>query len=130
MDFSKISSSDKIIGIGAIAAIVGCFLPWYSWYVVSVNGLHGWGLLSFIAAVLALVVVALPLFGQKLPNLGVKESRLQMILAAVVVGSPVIQLLGALSIGGVSFGIFVTIGGGVVMLIGAYQKQGPVKKAG
>lgn len=129
MDLSKLGKGDKICGLGAIVAIVGSFLPWWSVGLgvlggYSLSGLAGIGWLSFIAAVLSLVWVALPLFGQKTPTLPLKDAVLQMILGGVVVAIPIIQLLSTLSaIGGVSFGIFVTVAGGALIIWGGYLKQ-------
>lgn len=122
MDISKMSNADKLIAVGAIAAIVGCFLPWHSLYFISVSGLHGFGIIVFIAAIASLLVVGLPLFGQTLPTLPVKESVLQMILGTVVTGGTLIQLL-SFGTTGVSFGIFVTLAGGAIIVFGGYQKQ-------
>ncbi len=127
MDFSKMSNADKIIGVGAIAAVIGCLLPWYSVSAflvsVSINGLHGWGVLAFIAAILSLVAIALPMMGQKLPQLPVSESALQMILGAVVAGGTLIQILST-GFTGVSIGVFVVIAGGAAIIFGGWQKQG------
>jgi hypothetical protein len=55
-----------LIVIGAIAMLVGCFLPWHSiggsdgLPVISSGGLSGSGILTFLAAIGALGVVALP----------------------------------------------------------------------
>jgi len=127
MDFSKMSKTDKIIGVGALLAILGCLLPWYSFSAflvsVSVNGLHGWGVLAFIAAILSLLAVVLPMMGQKLPSLPVSESALQMILGGVVAAGPLIQVLST-GFTGVSVGIFVTLAGGAAIIYGGWQKQG------
>lgn len=147
MDFSKLSKSDKIIGVGAIVGIVSAFLPWYSWSVSvfgvssggSINGLNSWWMLSFIAAILSLLMIALPLFGVALPKLGIQENVLQMILGAVVGGIPVLALLSGASQGaaitglgsaGASFGLFGAIAGGVIILLGAFMAKGGVKPTG
>ncbi|NIP29361.1 MAG: hypothetical protein GTN59_01970 [Candidatus Dadabacteria bacterium] len=139
MDLSKLSKADKIIGIGAIVGLIGTFLPWMStsWDVmgitggVSVSGFSGLGTLAFIAALASLIVIALPFFGTKLPKLPLTEGVLQMILGAVVAGIPIIRILqiGRFSFTGVSFGVFVTIAGGIVMIFGGSlkQKEGGVK---
>lgn len=146
MDLSKLSNSDKIVGVGAIVGIVAAFLPWYSWSVSvfgvssggGVNGLNSWWMLSFIAAILALLMVSLPLFGVAIPKLGVENNVIEMILGAVVGGIPVLALLsGASQGGGLSgfgsagpgIGLWGAIGGGVVILAGAFMAKGGVKPA-
>lgn len=133
MDLSKLSKADKIIGIGALVALVGTFLPWWSasWNVMgvaggfSVSGFSGLGTLSFIAALAALIVVALPLFDVKLPKLPITEGVLQMILGAVTAIIPIIRILqlGSGGFTGISFGVFVTIAGGAVIIFGGSLKQ-------
>ena len=140
MDLSKLSNSDKIVGVGAIVGIVAAFLPWYSWSVSvfgvssggGVNGLNSWWMLSFVAAVLALLMVALPLFGVALPKLGVENNVIEMILGAVVGGIPVLALLSGASQGGsvagfgsagAGIGLWGAIGGGVIVLAGAFMAK-------
>lgn len=140
MDLNKLTNSDKIIGVGAVVGIVSAFLPWYSWKVSvlgissggGVNGLTSWWMLSFIAAIVSLLVVALPLFGVALPKLGIEYNLLQMILGAVVGGIPVLAFLsgasqsgslGGVASGGASFGLFGAIAGGVIILAGAFMAK-------
>lgn len=138
MDFSKLKNSEKIVGVGAVVAIVSAFLPWYSWSFsmfgvssgASVTGLTSWWMLSFIAAVVALLIVALPLFGVALPKLGVEYNVVQMIAGAVAGGIPVLAFLQGSSsglsyggTGGASFGLFGAIAGGAIILFGAFTDK-------
>ena len=147
MDLSKLSKSDKIIGVGAIAGLVAGFLPWWSWSVDfgiwggasggSVSGFTGWISLSPIAAGAALALIALPLFGVKIPKIGIETNMLYMILGAVTAGIALLALLGvgrnsysgAGGSAGASFGVFVAIAAGAIILLGAFtaKKEGGVK---
>lgn len=54
-----------LIAAGSVLALVGCFLPWLSagelsGQVVTANGLTGFGLLVFLAAIGMLLLVLLP----------------------------------------------------------------------
>jgi hypothetical protein len=55
-----------LIVVGAVAILVGCFLPWHSiggsdgLPVITSGGLSGSGILTFLAAIGALAAVALP----------------------------------------------------------------------
>jgi len=143
MDLSKLSNSDKLIGLGAVVGVVAAFLPWYSVSAgilgsFSVNGFSSWLILSFIAAVLSLLMVALPLFGVALPKFGIENTVIQMILGAVVGGVPVLGLLTGMSSGGgvsgmgagPSIGLFGAIAGGAIMLFGAFTAKGGANPAG
>lgn len=144
MDLSKLKNSDKIIALGGIIGVVAAFLPWWSWQVNyslfgassgtsgSINGLNGWWMISFIAAIISFLLILLPLLGVSLPNIGIKESVLQMILGLVVGGIPVLALLSGSSSGAVvsevgsagpSFGLFGAIAAGVIILFGGFTAQ-------
>jgi hypothetical protein len=53
-----------LIAVGAVVALVGCFLPWVSVAqgdrVLTANGLSGTGVLLFVASILLLLLVLLP----------------------------------------------------------------------
>lgn len=138
MDFSKLKKMEQIVGVGAVVAVVSGFLPWYSWnvsagylgnYGGSVNGLNGYGWLSFIAAVLVLLMVVLPLLKVELPKLGIENKVVYMILGAVTAGVPVLAMLNSSSFSvssewgsaGPSFGLFGAIAGGALILFGAFM---------
>jgi len=150
MDFSKMKMSDKIIGLGGLIGIVAALLPWYSWTVnaslfgvpagggTSVNGLNGWWVLSFVAAVIAFLMVLLPMLGVKIPKLGIEESLQYMILGAVAGGIPVLVLLtgasnSSLTFGlgsaGPSIGLFLAMAGGTLILYGGWSLQKDGKKS-
>ncbi len=140
MDFSKLSKGEKLVGLGAIAGIIAGLLPWYSWKVElgilgstggSVSGFTSWWSLSGIASILALLMIVLPMFKVKLPKLGLENKAIYMILGLVTGGIPLLALLGIGSGSfsykgtgaGVSFGVFVAIAAGVIMIIGANMEK-------
>jgi len=142
MNFSNLSMTDKLIGLGGIVGLVGTILPWYSVSYslfgvssgVSVNGLRGVGLIAFIAAVLAVLMVVLPLLNVKLPKLPLDTWLVNVILGAAVAGAAVIAYLqiggsgvsfeGLGGSAGVSYGLFVTIAGGALIAWGGFQSKG------
>jgi len=143
MDFSKLSKTQQLVGIGALVGVISAFLPWYSWNFSafgvssggSINGMTSWWMLSFVAAVLALAMVALPMFGVKLPKLGVEDKVVYMILGAVTGGIPVLALVSGASNGmsgyggstGAGLGIWGAIAGGAIMLFGAFMDKGAAR---
>lgn len=141
MNLSKLKNSEKIVALGAAIGAVAGFLPWWSWsYDLgiwggksggSVIGFNSWFSLSPIAAVAALLLIFLPMFGVKLPKLGIENSVLYMILGAVTGG---IALLGIAGVGrasysgvggsaGISFGVFVAIVAGAIMIFGGLSDK-------
>jgi len=88
MDFSKLSSNDKLAALGAVAAIVGAFL--------SFGGGGSWGVLTGIAM---LVIVFLPQFSPntKLPG---SHGSLMMIVGGVSALGAVFGILALLTVMG------------------------------
>lgn len=96
MDFSKLSSNDKLAAIGAVAAILGAFL--------SFGGGGSWGVLTGIAM---LVVVFLPQLSPstKLPG---SHGSLMMIVGGVSILGAIFGLLALITV----FGAFAFWGAG------------------
>lgn len=88
MDFSKLSSYDKLAALGAVAAIIGAFL--------SFGGGGSWGVLTGIAM---LVIVFLPQFSPstKLPG---SHGSLMMIVGGVSALGAVFGILALLTVMG------------------------------
>lgn len=120
---APISTVDRIIAAGALAAALGCFLPWYRIHGLAVfarDGFYGFGLLSFIAAVLSLLVFALSREGYKFPPAS------QKFLSFVVMGGASVEMVRMLidtGTRGIYIGIFVTLIGGITMWWGDYQNE-------
>jgi hypothetical protein len=95
MDFSKLSSNDKLAAIGAVLAIVGAFL--------SFGGGGSFGVLTGIAM---LVIIFLPQFSPatKLPG---SKGSLMMIVGGVSALGAILGLLAILTV----FGAFAFYGG-------------------
>jgi hypothetical protein len=113
MDFSKLSSNEKLAAIGAVAAIVGS--------VLSFSGIGGGGF-GLVTGILMLVIVFLPQFspGTKLP--GSKGSLMVLVggisgLVALLALLSVLTVLGAFAFyGGLLFiGLLISIGGQLLM---------------
>jgi len=141
---SKMSNADKAILGGSLIVLVSLFLPWWGWDINitvtcitvasssgSVNGFNSWGWITFLAliGVLVLHVSRTYLTQQvKLPEMGVGDAALYMILGGVEIAGAVIfwlayhsGLSGANE--GVKFGAFVAIVGGAVTVFGGYLMQ-------
>lgn len=107
MDFSKLSSNEKLATYGAVAAIAGAFL--------SFGGGGSFGALSGIAM---LVIIFLPQFSPstKLPG---SKGSLMLIVGGVAGIGALLALLAWLPyiglFGGVFIGLLLGIGGGLLM---------------
>ena len=113
MDFSKLSSNEKLATYGAVAAIVGSIL--------SFSGIGGGGF-GLVTGILMLVIIFLPQFspGTKLP--GSKGSLMLLVggvsgIVALLALLSVLTVLGAFAFyGGLLFiGLLVSIGGQLLM---------------
>lgn len=56
MNFQTMNKQRKFILIASTAGIIAMFLPWIDIFFISVNGLHGRGILVFLCFVVAVIV--------------------------------------------------------------------------
>ena len=118
MDFSKLSSNDKLAVYGAVAAIVGAFLGF--------GGGASWGLITGIAM---LVIIFLPQFSPSTKLPGSKGSLMVIVggaggLAALLALLALLTLFGA--IGGYAttwmIGLILSAAGGALMAWASWQE--------
>ena len=120
------------VGIGAMLAVVGCFLPWFTvgggagqLPATSANGFDGAGVVVFVAAVALLALIALPYAAGDQP-LAIDRAATYVVVAAVgVIGllARLAQLLLQLSDVSPLFplqapGLWLAAAGVVIMVIG------------
>ena len=129
----KLSKNEKAMTGGALVVIISSFLPAYSfstaYYQYSVNNLYsslGW--LNFVAAVMVLLLIALPYFNVKIPTLPLPAKQILLIASAVAGVCSVIQTFnfifdGSSTIGNPAFGIFLVLAGSLLMAYTAYNEQ-------
>ena len=116
MDFSKLSSNDKLAVYGAVATIVGA-IAGYSY--------GGIGLLAVLAAIGMLAIVFLPQLSPSTRLPGSKGSL--MLIAGGIAGALMaLAFLGALSILFINFGIYdilflIAVAGGLLMAWAGWQ---------
>jgi hypothetical protein len=77
------------VGIGAMLAVVGCFLPWFTvggaagqLPATSANGFDGSGVVVFVAAVALLALIALPYAAGDQP-LAIDRAATYVVVAAI-----------------------------------------------
>lgn len=117
MDFSKLSSNDKLAAIGAVAAIVGALL--------SFGGGGSFGMLSGIAM---LVIIFLPQFSPSTKLPGSKGSLMIIVggvagLGALLALLALLPVLGAIGFYGGTWlvGLLLGIAGGLLMGWASWQ---------
>ena len=118
MDFSKLSSNDKLAVYGAVAAIVGAFLGF--------GGGATWGL---ITGILMLVIILLPQFSPQTKLPGSKGSLMVIVggaggLAAVLALLGLLSLLGAFGVYGTTWmiGLLLSAAGGALMAWASWKE--------
>jgi hypothetical protein len=138
MDFSKLSTSDKVIGGSGIVLLLFSFLPWYKFSVGFASGTrNGWhyflfGIIPVLLAIAIVVVVALQRFGTvDLPELPIPWSQallgaaglatLLILLRLVItdkVGNSAFHLNGSRS-----YGLYISFLAVIGLTVGCYLKM-------
>ena len=125
MNFQTMNKQRKFILIAAAIGIIGMFLPWVSVFLFSYNGMHGWGILAFLAFI-GTVVVAL--MGDQTKNLDKTFWFIALACGALATLVVVWNLLDALGNGGGSIlgvGIYIAALGAIGTLLAAYIFRSP-----
>jgi hypothetical protein len=130
----RLTLGDRIVAGGSLITLVAMLLPWWdSGLGATANGFHDWGWLSFLAlagvAVLLVVRVAAAEGG---PRLSVADGVAFLIGgAAEVLGSVIFWVgnNGRLG-GGVRYGVFVALVGGMLTVIGGWVKRMETRPVG
>ena len=135
MNFQTMSKQRKFVLIAAAVGIISCFLPWITisfggFGGGSVNGMHSWGLLAFIAFIGAGVAAFL---GDQTKTMAQTYWFVALACGALAVLGVLIFFLrissvtGGLYGGGVSygFGIFIAAIAAIGVLASAYMYRSP-----
>ena len=132
MNFQTMNKQRKFVLIAAAVGIISCFLPWISISVLgysdSVNGLHSWGLLAFIAFIGAGVAAFL---GDQTKTMAQTYWFVALACGALSVIGVLIFFIRISSVtggfGGASygFGIFIAAAAAIGVLGAAYMFRNP-----
>jgi len=115
MDFSKLSSNEKLAVYGAVAAIVGSFISLST----------GTGSLGLLSGIVMLVIIFLPQFSPATKLPGSKGSLMVVVggLAALFALLALLAWLPYLGLfGGIFIGLLVSIAGGLLMGWAGWQE--------
>ncbi len=145
MDLSKLSTGDKVIGIGAIVYLIAMFLPWegYDYNILGASASYsnsGWsyfwtGILPLLLIALVVAKVAISRFSPatKLPDIPIAWG--QAILGAAVAAAVLVVLrllipsskYGGTHISGApdldrKYGLFLAVIAAIAVAVGAFLK--------
>jgi hypothetical protein len=144
-DINKLSTGDKVIGIGAIFYLISMFLPWYGFDVPSdfsggTRSFNNNGWSFFLGAIIPLIlilavtaVVAIKKFSPetKLPDLPVPWSQALLIAAGAAAVIVLLRLaIASDDFAGIStgisadrkFGLFIAVLASIAVAVGAFLK--------
>ena len=125
MNFQTMNKQRKFILIAAAVGILGMFLPWVKVFFFSYNGMHGSGILAFLAFAGAGVVAFL---GDQTKALEKTFWFIALACGALSTLIIVWNLIDGLGNGGasvLSFGIYLAALGAVGVLLSAYLFRSP-----
>lgn len=128
----RLGQADRVTGLGAAAALVSTFLPWYRFHdahdEIAANG-FGAGFLGdvvFVAAAATILLLLVRAGVIHMPGLSV-EPRLLMGIAVAALGATVLQLLigidGSGAFHSATIGIVVALFASAAMVVGARMQQ-------
>lgn len=128
MNFKTMSKQRKFVLIAAAIGLISCFLPWYTFSFMgfgggSINGMHSWGLLTFLAFAGAGIVA---LLGDQTKTMS--QSHWFLALACGVL-SIIGVLIFFLEVSGTmvsyGFGLFIAAAAAIGVLAAAYTQRNP-----
>ena len=120
MNFETMSKQRKMMLIASAIGVVAMFLPWWS-FIISINGLHGTGILVFLCF---LVAGAMAFMGDQTANLTRTNWMVALIasgLAAAIMGITFLSNLDLLSL--LSFGFYIALAASVLLLAFTYMHR-------
>lgn len=130
-ELKKLSLFEKLTGGGALLVIISSFFPAFAfsnlYYSISFNNLRGLGWVTFLAAIIVLLLILLPKFKVQLPKLPFPEAQIHFILAIVALVTSILQLFNFVfdnsPLAGPQFGIFLVVAGSALMCYSAYNER-------
>jgi hypothetical protein len=123
----RLTLGDRIVAGGTLITLLAILLPWWdSGQGMTANGFHDWGWLTFLALVGVAVLLAVRVAAAEGgPKLSVADDAAFLIGGATEVLGSVIFWIGnnGRLIGGVRYGVFVALVGGMATVVGGWVKR-------
>jgi hypothetical protein len=146
VDLNKLTQSDKVIGVSAIALFIFSFLPWYGKFSGSRNGWDYFlfGVIPVLLGIIMLAQIAIARFSStKLPEIPITWGQVHLIAGGLAALLVLLKLIigdkvhvGITGLGGLSitlerkYGIFLSLIAALGLVAGAYMKtQEPAEAA-
>lgn len=115
MNFSRLSTPQRISAVSILVVALAAFLPWVSIFGMGVSGIQGDGVITLVLAIAggAVLVLTTGVLGD--PKVAGKKSQVALLVLAVLVA-----LVGLLDMNGAAaIGLYLTLFGGVAWVVGA-----------
>jgi hypothetical protein len=120
MDFSKLTTSDKVIAGSGIALLIFSFLPWFTYG--GVTGRNGWdffvtGLIPVLLGLVLVAYVAITRFSEstKLPDLPVPYGLAVLVVAGLAALLILLRLIIGYKVGAFGFSVHLHRGYGLYL---------------
>lgn len=115
MNFSRLSTPQRISAVSILVVALAAFLPWVSIFGIGVSGIQGDGVITLVLAIAGGVVLVLTTGVLGEPKVAGKKSQIALLVLAVLVA-----LVGLLDMNGAAaIGLYLTLFGGVAWVVGA-----------
>lgn len=115
MNFSRLSTPQRISAVSILVVALAAFLPWVSIFGIGVSGIQGDGVITLVLAIAGGVVLVLTTGVLGEPKAAGKKSQIALLVLAVLVA-----LVGLLDMNGAAaIGLYLTLFGGVAWVVGA-----------
>lgn len=115
MNFSRLSTPQRISAVSILVVALAAFLPWVSIFGMGVSGIQGDGVITLVLSIAGGVVLVLTTGVLGEPKVAGKKSQIALLVLAVLV-----PLVGLLDMNGAAaIGLYLTLFGGVAWVVGA-----------
>lgn len=140
MDLNKLTQSERVIGISAIALLIFSFLPWYGKFSGSRNGWDYFlfGIIPVFLGIIMVAQIAIARFSEtKLPDLPITWAQVHLIAGGLAALLVLLKLIIGDKVGGGTilgthipsisldrkFGIFLSLIAAIGLVVGAWLKN-------
>ena len=115
MNFSRLSTPQRISAVSILVVALAAFLPWVSIFGMGVSGIQGDGVITLVLSIAGGVVLVLTTGVLGEPKVAGKKSQIALLVLAVLVA-----LVGLLDMNGAAaIGLYLTLFGGLAWVVGA-----------
>lgn len=115
MNLDRLTVPQRVSAIAILVVILAAFLPWVSLFGITAYGIEGDGVITLIAALIGLIVLALTTGVVGAPKTPGKGSQITLVVLAAIVA-----LIGLVDMNGAAaMGLYLTLFAGIAWAVGA-----------